>query len=152
MRPAPGSSTSSPRSCGAGGESGGLDLEVTRRVVIRALELARTLRAEFDVRLLVGNDPSEAAAAAGDVPVVAAPPGGLAAAAVNADAAIVSGHAANWWFHQVPDVPVAADLYDPFFVENLHYAPTLGAATAVHDRATLALALSRADFFLCASS
>jgi glycosyltransferase involved in cell wall biosynthesis len=140
---------------------------VTRRVVIlapepirpkmagmgiRALELARTLRAEFDVRLLVSNDPAEAAAAAGDVPVVAAPPGGLAAAAVNADAAIVSGHAANWWFHQIPNVPVAADLYDPFFVENLHYAPTLGEGTSVHDRATLALALARADFFLCASA
>jgi len=139
---------------------------VTRRVVIlapepirpkmagmgiRALELARTLRGEFDVRLLVGNDPAEAAAAAGDIPVVPAPPGGLAAAAVGADAAVVSGHAANWWFHQVPDVPVAADLYDPFFVENLHYAPTLGEETAVHDRATLSLALSRADFFLCAS-
>ena len=26
----------------------------------------------------------------------------------------MSGHAANWWFHQVPDVPVAVDLYDPF--------------------------------------
>src|SRR5512132_3645120 len=118
---------------------------------IRALELARSLRAEFDVRLLVGNDPAEAASAAGDVPVVAAPSGGLAAAAVNADAAIVSGHAANWWFHQVPNVPVAADLYDPFFVENLHYAPTLGEGTSAHDRATLALALARADFFLCAS-
>src|SRR5262245_42844310 len=118
---------------------------------IRALELARTLRGEFDVRLLVGNDPAEAAGVAGDIPVVAAPPGGLAAAAVNADAAVVSGHAANWWFHQVPDVPVAADLYDPFFVENLHYAPTLGEATSVHDLATLSLALSRADFFLCAS-
>jgi len=139
---------------------------VTRRVVIlapepirpkmagmgiRALELARTLRSEFDVRLLVGNDPVEAAAAAGGVPIVAAPPGGLAAAAVNADAAVVSGHAANWWFHQVANVPVAADLYDPFFVENLHYAPMLGEATSVHDRATLGLALARADFFLCAS-
>ena len=40
----------------------------------------------------------------------------------GADAAVVSGHAANCWFHQVPDVPVAADLYDPFSVENLHYA------------------------------
>jgi glycosyltransferase involved in cell wall biosynthesis len=139
---------------------------VTRRVVIlapepirpkmagmgiRALELARVLRAEFDVRLLVGNDLAEAASVAGDLPVVAATPGRLAAAAVNADAAVVSGHAANWWFHQVPGVPVAADLYDPFFVENLHYASTLGEATAVHDRETLELALARADFFLCAS-
>lgn len=118
---------------------------------IRALELARVLRQEFDVRLLVGNDLAEAASVAGDIPVVALTPGRLAAAAVNADAAVVSGHAANWWFHQVPDVPVAADLYDPFFVENLHYAATLGEATAVHDRDTLELALARADFFLCAS-
>jgi glycosyltransferase involved in cell wall biosynthesis len=140
---------------------------VTRRVVIlapepirpkmagmgiRALELARVLRAEFDVRLLVGNDLAEAASVAGDIPVVAATPGQLAAAAVDADAAVVSGHAANWWFHQVPGVPVAADLYDPFFVENLHYAPTLGEATSAHDRATLELALARADFFLCASA
>jgi len=140
---------------------------VTRRVVIlapepirpkmagmgiRALELARVLRAEFDVRLLVGNDLAEAASVAGDIPVVAATPGQLATAAVNADAAVVSGHAANWWFHQVPGVPVAADLYDPFFVENLHYASTLGEATSVHDRATLELALARADFFLCASA
>ena len=119
---------------------------------IRALELARTLRGEFDVRLLVANDPAEAAIVAGEVPVVAAPPGGLASAAVNADAAIVSGHAANWWFHQAPGVAVAADLYDPFFVENLHYVSTLGEATASHDRATLELALGRADFFLCASA
>jgi glycosyltransferase involved in cell wall biosynthesis len=140
---------------------------VTRRVVIlapepirpkmagmgiRALELARVLRSEFDVRLLVGNDLAEAASVAGDIPVVALTPGRLAAAAVNADAAVVSGHAANWWFHQVPGVPVAADLYDPFFVENLHYASTLGEATAVHDRDTLELALARADFFLCASA
>jgi len=118
---------------------------------IRALELARVLRSEFDVRLLVGNDLAEAASVARDIPVVAAIPGRLAAAAVNADAAVVSGHAANWWYHQVPGVPVAADLYDPFFVENLHYASTLGEATAVHDRDTLDLALARADFFLCAS-
>lgn len=119
---------------------------------IRALELARVLRGEFDVRLLVANDFDEAASVAGDVPVVAAKPGQLAAAAVDADAAVVSGHAANWWFHQIPDVPVAADLYDPFFVENLHYASTLGEGTAIHDRATLDLALARADFFLCASA
>lgn len=118
---------------------------------IRALELARVLRGEFDVRLLVANDLAEAASVAGDIPVAAATPGGLAAAAVNADAAVVSGHAANWWFHQVPGVPVATDLYDPFFVENLHYASTLGEGTAVHDRETLDLALARADFFLCAS-
>ncbi len=117
---------------------------------IRALELARALQGEFDVRLLVPNDPADASGVASGVSVVSAPPGQLAAAARNADAAIVSGHAANWWFHQVPELPVAVDLYDPFFIENLHYTPTLGEGTAVHDRATFELALARGDFFLCA--
>jgi len=118
---------------------------------IRALELARALSAEFPVRLLVPNDAGEAREVAGTLEVAEAKEGALAAATEGADAAVVSGHAANAWFHQVPAIPVAADLYDPFPVENLHYARTLGEATARHDRATLALALSRADFFLCAS-
>jgi glycosyltransferase involved in cell wall biosynthesis len=118
---------------------------------IRALELARALGREFDVHLLVGNDPAEASALADGVTVVRAAAGELAAAAKGADAAVVSGHAANWWFHQVPSVPVAADLYDPFFIENLHYATTLGPRTAEHDHATLGLALARADYFFCAS-
>lgn len=120
---------------------------------IRALELARAIGKELDARLLVPNDPSEAAEVAPDVDVVHAPStGDLAAAASGAAAAVVSGHAANLWFHQVPDVPVAVDLYDPFPVENLHYAATLGDETAQHDLATLRLALARADFFLCASA
>ncbi|MFY9551964.1 MAG: hypothetical protein WAU32_12495, partial [Thermoanaerobaculia bacterium] len=52
---------------------------------IRALELARALSAEFDVRLLVGNDPGEAGEVAGSVAVAAAPPGRLAEAARGAD-------------------------------------------------------------------
>jgi glycosyltransferase involved in cell wall biosynthesis len=119
---------------------------------IRALELARAIGTRFDVRLLVPNDVREAAEVAGDVPAVTAPPhGDLAAAADGATAAVVSGHAANLWFHQVSEIPVAVDLYDPFPVENLHYAPTLGEETARHDLATLRLALARGDFFLCAS-
>jgi glycosyltransferase involved in cell wall biosynthesis len=119
---------------------------------IRSLELARALGREMDAALLVPNDPAEAAQVSGGVPVVHAPPhSGLARAAGGATVAVVSGHAANYWFHQVPDMPVVADLYDPFFVENLHYATTLGSETARHDHATLELALARADYFLCAS-
>lgn len=119
---------------------------------IRALELARALHeGGFDVRLLIANDPREAAEVAGSVPVTAAPPEKLGPAARDADAAVVSGHAANWWFHQLPDVPVAVDLYDPFPIENLHYVATLGEGTAHHDHQTLSLALARADFFFCAS-
>ena len=116
---------------------------------IRALELARAMGREFDVRLLVPNDPAEAEEVSGGVPIVTATD--LGRAAEGSQVAIVSGHAANSWFHQVPDVPVVADLYDPFPIENLHYARTLGEETARHDRETLQLALARADFFLCAS-
>ncbi|HSE64593.1 MAG TPA: hypothetical protein VLG15_13370, partial [Thermoanaerobaculia bacterium] len=98
---------------------------------IRSLELARAVGTRFDVRLLVPNDPAEAAEVAGSIPVVGVrPDGDLAVAASGASAAVVSGHAANFWFHQAPAVPVAADLYDPFPVENLHYAATLGDAPA----------------------
>lgn len=119
---------------------------------IRALELARALSARFAVRLIVPNDAAEAREVAGALEVAAAKNGGLAEAARGVDAAVVSGHAASAWFHEVPGVPVAADLYDPFPVENLHYARSLGGETARHDRETLALALARADFFLCASA
>jgi len=119
---------------------------------IRALELARVLAHEFETRLLVPNDGDEAREAARDVEIVAAAPGRLSQAARGAKSALVSGHAANAWFHEVPEVPVAVDLYDPFPIENLHYARTLGEGTARHDRATLDLALGRGDFFLCASS
>jgi glycosyltransferase involved in cell wall biosynthesis len=118
---------------------------------IRALEVTRALQKEFDARLIVGGDPAEAGAVASDVAVLHAAPGRLAAVASGADAAVVSGHAANWWFHQVPDLPVAVDLYDPFFVENLHYAPALGDRPAAHDHATLDVAICRGDFFSCAS-
>ena len=118
---------------------------------IRALELARALSAEFDVRLLVPNPEAEARAAAGGVAVESVA-SGLSASGARAEAAVVSGHAANVWFHEAPRVPVAVDLYDPFPIENLHYAASLGEETARHDRETLARSLARGDFFLCASA
>lgn len=126
---------------------------------IRALEIARALSVsgELGVRLIVPNNSVEAAEAASLAPasgleIVSAPPERAGAAARGCDAGVVSGHAANWWFHQAPELPVACDLYDPFPVENLHYARALGPETARHDRETLALALARADTFLCASA
>jgi hypothetical protein len=119
---------------------------------IRALELARALASDFEVRLLVPNDAGEAREAAGDLDVREARPGSLAQSAGDPAAAVVSGHAASAWFYEVPRVPVAVDLYDPFPIENLHYARTLGEETARHDHATLDLALARGDFFLCASA
>src|SRR6187401_242451 len=82
---------------------------------IRALELARALSREHEVRLLVPNDPGEAREAAGEgsLQIALAPPGSLGDASRGAAGALVSGHAANSWFHEAPAVPVAADLYDP---------------------------------------
>ena len=77
---------------------------------IRALELARVLAHEFETRLLVPNDGDEAREAARDVEIVAAAPGRLSQAARGAKSALVSGHAANAWFHEVPEVPVAVIL------------------------------------------
>src|SRR5262249_15397307 len=125
---APGSCTSSWIASGAGGDGRDPRVVIERIALlapepiparmagmgIRALELARALSGEFAVRLLVPNDVGEAHEAAGGVEVARAAPGtdGLAAAARWAQAGIVSGHAATGWFQEVPELPVAADLYD----------------------------------------
>jgi len=118
---------------------------------IRALELARALSRGLDVTLLVPNREEEALAVAAGLRVASLGTAASAAAASAADVALVSGHAANAWFGDFPRVPVAADLYDPFMIENLHYAPALGPGPARHDLEALRRALRRADFFLCAS-
>jgi len=118
---------------------------------IRALELARALASERDVLLLVPNRAEEARPVADGIPVRSTA-SGLASAAAGAAAAVVSGHAASAWLREVPSVPVAVDLYDPFPIENLHYVADLGEGVARHDRETIALALARGDFFLCASA
>jgi glycosyltransferase involved in cell wall biosynthesis len=117
---------------------------------IRALELARVLAGRFEVRLLVPNAVEEARSLAGNLTVVGVA-GGLSASAAGADAAVVSGHAAAAWLREVPSVPAAVDLYDPYPIENLHYAAALGEAGAGSDRRVFALSLARGDFFLCAS-
>lgn len=119
---------------------------------IRALEIARTLSAEFSVRLLTPGDTAATVPVAGVEVVEAAPESpAFAAAARESDAALVSGHAANFFFHAAPGVPVAVDLYDPWLVENFQYLPALGPRVEANDRAAWNLAAARGDFFLCAS-
>lgn len=119
---------------------------------IRAFELAKALGPELEVTLLVPNSPSECPPAPG-VDVLHAPPGTqrFDQLAAEADAALVSGHAASAFFTAAPEVPVAVDWYDPFLVENFQYAETLGAAVEANDRRAWSLALARGDLFLCAS-
>jgi glycosyltransferase involved in cell wall biosynthesis len=116
---------------------------------IRAYEIARALSGRFQVRLAIPNDPSETPGTE-DLEIVRSGADQIGGAAVGCEAAVVSGHLASYFFHQAPEVPVAVDLYDPFFIENLHYAGTLGPDVDRHDRAALRLALARGDHFLCA--
>jgi glycosyltransferase involved in cell wall biosynthesis len=116
---------------------------------IRAYELARALSGSLRVRLAIPNDPTEAPGAR-NIEIVQVRAQQLGEAAAGCDAALVSGHAASYFFHQVPEMPVVVDLYDPYFIENLHYAETLGPEVDRHDRAALRLALARGDHFLCA--
>src|SRR5262249_58734944 len=77
--------------------------------------------------------------------------GGGARAGGGGGGGVSAGAGGGPGFPRARSLPVACDLYDPFPVENLHYARALSADVARHDHATLALALARADFFLCAS-
>ena len=48
-------------------------------------------------------------------------------------------------------LPTAIDLYDPWLLENLHYAPSMGLDPYRNDHASWVLQLSRGYFFLCSS-
>lgn len=65
--------------------------------------------------------------------------------------AVVSGHAGRELLSRGFAGAVVADLYDPFLVENLAYAESLGPAVFVNDRDALFSLLERADFVLAAS-
>lgn len=70
---------------------------------------------------------------------------------LGCDAAVAQGQLANDLLLEVPDLPAAIDLYDPWLVENLTYYETLGLAPYRNDHATWVLQMSRGDFFLCSS-
>jgi glycosyltransferase involved in cell wall biosynthesis len=78
-------------------------------------------------------------------------PGGVGALVDGCDAAVAQGQLANDLVLGAPDLPIAIDLYDPWMVENLHYAGRLGLDPYRNDHATWVLQLSRGDFFLCSS-
>jgi len=65
--------------------------------------------------------------------------------------AVVSGHAGRELLALGYPGAVVADLYDPFLVENLAYADSLGPNVFLNDRKALFALLERADFVLAAS-
>jgi glycosyltransferase involved in cell wall biosynthesis len=120
---------------------------------IRYLELARRLPAYgFDVRLVSPAAPEESSALTGTaLDVRPFERGRLAATLDGCDAAVAQGQLANDLVLELPNLPVAIDLYDPWLVENLSYVLTLGLDPYRNDHATWVLQLSRGDFFLCSS-
>lgn len=116
---------------------------------IRYHELARRLpRPGIEVVLLNPGDPE----AVGELPGVEVrrfERGRLGELLADCDGAVTQGQLANDLLIECPRLPAAVDLYDPFLVENLHYAESLGLDPYRNDHATWVLQLSRGDFFLC---
>jgi glycosyltransferase involved in cell wall biosynthesis len=117
---------------------------------IRYLELARRLpRPGLEVVLVSAGDPAE-------VPAVPAAVrrferGGLRRLLGDCDAAVAQGQLANDLVLELPELPTAIDLYDPWLVENFHYLETLGLDPYRNDHASWVLQMGRGDFFLCSS-
>jgi glycosyltransferase involved in cell wall biosynthesis len=119
---------------------------------IRYLELARRLpRFGFEVVLISPAEPAETAALGLDVPVRRFERGRLREILGDCQAAVAQGQLANDVVLEMPDLPVAIDLYDPWLIENLIYAESLGFGPFRNDHATWVLQMSRGDFFLCSS-
>ena len=117
---------------------------------IRYFELARRLAERgIGVRLISPAEPGEI-----EIPGVEVrrfERGRLAEILDGCGAAVAQGQLANDVILELPQLPVAIDLYDPWLVENMSYAETLGLDPYRNDHATWVLQMSRGDFFLCSS-
>jgi glycosyltransferase involved in cell wall biosynthesis len=121
---------------------------------VRYLELARRLPDfGFDV-VLVSPAALEQTVACGVEPARIRPWRADAVRDLFADrqAVVAQGQLANDLLTALPELPVAVDLYDPWLVENLHYAGSLGFEAYRNDHSSWVLQLSRGDFFLCSSA
>jgi hypothetical protein len=127
----------------------------TAGIGIRYLELARRLpRPGLEVVLVTPGEPDEVPdeGRAGEdrtAEVRRFERGRLREILADCDGAVCQGQLANDLVLEVPELPAAIDLYDPFLVENLYYAETLGLDPYRNDHATWVLQMSRGDFFLC---
>jgi len=119
---------------------------------IRYLEFARRLpRPGIDIVLLTAGDPAEVPELPAGVEVRRFARGGLGVLLADCDAAVGQGQLANDLLLEMPRLPAAIDLYDPWLVENLHYTASLGLDPYRNDHATWLLQLGGGDFFLCSS-
>src|SRR5215203_5103189 len=120
---------------------------------IRYFELARRLTERgIDIVLVSPAEPEETAELSlTGVEIRRFERGRLAEILHGCDAAVAQGQLANDVVLELPQLPVAIDLYDPWLVENLSYAATLGLDPYRNDHAAWVLQMSRGDFFLCSS-
>lgn len=122
-------------------------------VAIRYVEIARQLEAAgFPVRMIAPlEDSVKELGLPAHCEVIEFRRGGLRKATAGCAAIVGQGQLVNDVVLEVDDVPLAVDLYDPWLVENLHYAATLGLDPYRNDHATWMLQLGRGDLFLCSS-
>ena len=119
-------------------------------MAIRALAVARTLaRAGHEVTLACPGGVEEGSAVGSPIATLDSAESGIAARVSRFELAVVSGHAVEA-LATFPG-PVVGDLYDPFLVENLAYARTLGPGVFENDRRALFALAGRADLLLAAS-
>jgi len=119
---------------------------------IRYLELARRLpRLGVEVVLVSPAAPEETAALGLDVPIRRFDRGRLREILGDCRAAVAQGQLANDLILEMPELPLAIDLYDPWLIENLTYAGSLGFGPYRNDHATWVLQMTRGDYFLCSS-
>ncbi|MEM7587194.1 MAG: glycosyltransferase family 4 protein [Acidobacteriota bacterium] len=121
---------------------------------IRYYELARRLpRPGLEIVLLNPGDVDQAKALDGmdGVDVRRFEPDRLRELVADCQGAVAQGQLANNLLVEVPELPTAIDLYDPFLVENLNYFDTLGLDPYRNDHATWVLQMAEGDFFLCSS-
>jgi hypothetical protein len=120
---------------------------------VRYLELARRIpRTDLEVVLLTRGSPD----AVPDVPLPRCDirrfrAGSLREVLADCDCVVAQGDPADVIIQELPELPLIVDLYDPWLVENLHYADVLGPAVYQRDFASWALQLRSGDFFLCSS-
>jgi glycosyltransferase involved in cell wall biosynthesis len=121
---------------------------------IRYLELARRLpRPGIEVVLVSPAEPAETKALPGleGIDVRRFERGRLASLLADCHGAVAQGQLANDLVLEMPALPVAIDLYDPWLIENFAYFETLGLDPYRNDHATWGLQMARGDFFLCSS-
>jgi glycosyltransferase involved in cell wall biosynthesis len=116
-------------------------------VGIRFLEFARALRNDGHAVTVISRDGGEVAGCRS----AALTPEAVARHSAECDVIVVQGHAVNEVVSHAERKPLVVDLYDPYIVENFHYASTRGREVYEHDHATFVRSLEGGDFFLCAS-